>query len=155
MTDRLAGQVAVVTGASSGLGVRFAKVLAAEGAGVALAARRLDRLQGLRDEITAAGGRAVALALDVADVGAFDAVFRVNLRGPFFLATACARRWIAREWARFGIAVNGLAPGHIRTEINEDVWDRPAGAALLAGFPRRRVGEPEDLDGALLLMAGP
>ena len=61
----IAGKVALVTGASSGLGLRFAKLLAAQGARVAVAARRLDRLQALAGEI---GGFAVAL--DVTDVAA-------------------------------------------------------------------------------------
>ncbi len=49
----LSGQTALVTGASSGLGLRFARVLAARGAKVALAARRLDRLEALAEEIRA------------------------------------------------------------------------------------------------------
>ncbi|MDE2334187.1 MAG: SDR family NAD(P)-dependent oxidoreductase [Rhodospirillales bacterium] len=61
----IAGKVALVTGASSGLGVRFARLLAGQGARVALAARRLDRLQALAGEI--GGG---AFALDVTDVAA-------------------------------------------------------------------------------------
>jgi NAD(P)-dependent dehydrogenase (short-subunit alcohol dehydrogenase family) len=70
MTRTLAGRTAVVTGASSGLGAHFARLLAGRGAAVALAARRVDRVQALADEITAAGGRALALALDVADAHA-------------------------------------------------------------------------------------
>lgn len=60
----LTGQVALVTGASSGLGLRFARVLAASGAKVALAARRVDRLEALAEEIRAQGGEAVAIAMD-------------------------------------------------------------------------------------------
>lgn len=63
----LSGQVALVTGASSGLGYRFAKVLAAAGARVAIAARRMDRLEALAAEIRCAGGEAVAIQLDVTD----------------------------------------------------------------------------------------
>ena len=63
----LTGQVALVTGASAGLGQRFARVLAAAGAHVAVTARRLDRLESLVAEITAAGGTAKAFALDVTD----------------------------------------------------------------------------------------
>lgn len=58
---------ALVTGASSGLGRHFAKLMAAAGAEVFAAARRTDRLQDLVSEITAAGGRAQAVALDVTD----------------------------------------------------------------------------------------
>lgn len=63
----LSGQVALVTGASSGLGRRFATVLAACGAKVAAAARREERLKELADEIAAAGGVCVPLPLDVTD----------------------------------------------------------------------------------------
>jgi NAD(P)-dependent dehydrogenase (short-subunit alcohol dehydrogenase family) len=73
----LAGKTALVTGASSGLGAHFARVLAGAGAGVVLAARRLDRLRPLEGEIRASGGQAWAVALDVTDhasvVHAFDA----------------------------------------------------------------------------------
>jgi NAD(P)-dependent dehydrogenase (short-subunit alcohol dehydrogenase family) len=73
----LTGKTALVTGASSGLGQHFARVLASAGAKVALAARRLDRLQQLEAEIRAAGGQASAVALDVTDrasiAKAFDA----------------------------------------------------------------------------------
>ncbi|MDH2348836.1 SDR family NAD(P)-dependent oxidoreductase [Bradyrhizobium sp. SSUT77] len=63
----LKGQNALVTGASAGLGVRFAKTLARCGAQVALTARRLDRLESVAAEISAAGGKAVPLQLDVTD----------------------------------------------------------------------------------------
>ncbi len=68
MEIRLDGKTALVTGASSGLGARFATVLAGAGARVALAARRTDRLAALAREIGAAGGAAHAVAMDVTDV---------------------------------------------------------------------------------------
>ncbi len=61
------GKVALITGASSGLGARFAKVLAMAGAQVILAARRVDRLKELRAEIEADGGAAHVVTLDVTD----------------------------------------------------------------------------------------
>jgi NAD(P)-dependent dehydrogenase (short-subunit alcohol dehydrogenase family) len=63
----LTGQVALVTGASSGLGVRFAKTLAKAGAKVAITARRLDRLETLAKEIEAAGGTALPVQMDATD----------------------------------------------------------------------------------------
>ena len=66
----LKGKVAVITGASGGLGAHFARLLAQNGAAVAITARRVDKIQTLADEINAAGGRAVAYGLDVADAHA-------------------------------------------------------------------------------------
>jgi 3-oxoacyl-[acyl-carrier protein] reductase len=73
----LQGRVALVTGASSGLGVQFAKVLADNGASVALVARRTERLNETQKTIAAAGGKAIAIEADVTDraamLRAFDA----------------------------------------------------------------------------------
>jgi 3-oxoacyl-[acyl-carrier protein] reductase len=63
----LTGRVALVTGASSGLGARFAEVLAENGAAVVLVARRIDRLEALKARIEQAGGRALAVGADVVD----------------------------------------------------------------------------------------
>jgi 3-oxoacyl-[acyl-carrier protein] reductase len=71
----LTGKVALVTGASSGLGVRFAEVLADNGAAVALVARRADRLQAVKSRIEKSGGRAVAIAADVRDLKSMRAAF--------------------------------------------------------------------------------
>ncbi len=127
----LTGQVALVTGASAGLGRRFASTLAAAGAHVVAAGRRTELLEELADEIAAAGRRCEPVTLDVTDVAACDAVFdraeavcgpvtilvnnagipdakrahkmpielidaviATNLRGPFLLSTAMARRLI-------------------------------------------------------------
>ena len=69
----LSGRVAFVTGASSGLGAQFAKTLAAAGAGVVLAARRVDRLKALRAEIESEGGDAHVVTLDVTDPASIKA----------------------------------------------------------------------------------
>ena len=69
----LTGKVALVTGASSGIGAATAKKLAAHGVKVGLAARRLDRLQALAQEIEAAGGDAIALHMDVTDQASVSA----------------------------------------------------------------------------------
>lgn len=69
----IAGRCALVTGASSGLGRHFATMLAAQGAKVAVVARRIDRLDGLVAEISAAGGTAVAASCDVTDGASVDA----------------------------------------------------------------------------------
>jgi NAD(P)-dependent dehydrogenase (short-subunit alcohol dehydrogenase family) len=74
----LSGRTVLVTGASSGIGRHFALRLAESGARVAIAARRVDLLKSLRDEIVAAGGESLAVAMDVADeasiVAAYDRI---------------------------------------------------------------------------------
>jgi 3-oxoacyl-[acyl-carrier protein] reductase len=226
----LSGEVALVTGASSGLGERFAEVLAAHGARVVVAARRVERLHALVERIGRAGGKAHAIELDVADqgaiAGAFDKaeaafgtvtivvnnagiagnkpvfdvtpedwrnVMSVNLDGVWFVAQEAARRMkdagaagniiniasvlsfraartvaayasskgavlqltrnLALEFARYNIRVNAIAPGYILTEINKDYFNSPDSASMIKRIPQRRIGEPSDLDGTLLLLA--
>ena len=226
----LHGKVALVTGASSGLGKRFAEVLAAAGASVALTARRVEQLQAVADGITQRGGRAAVVPLDVLDPASiaacvtgveqvlgpidilvnnsgialqkmalettaqdWDSVIDTNLKGAFLMATEVARsmrkharggsiiniesilsfrqtqavasyaaskaaltqltRCLSLEFARHQIRVNGIAPGYFATEINREYFASEAGAALVKRIPQRRVGQPEDLDGPLLLLA--
>jgi 3-oxoacyl-[acyl-carrier protein] reductase len=227
----LSGRIALVTGASQGLGRRFAKVLAGHGAAVGLAARQLDKLIELENEIAAAGGKVASVTLDVTDhaniegaIGTiedvlgpidllinnagvavskgvldqteadWDKVIDTNLKGAFFTAQAVAKRMVERgkggnivniasvlaldvighlapyaaakgglwqltktmalELARHDVRVNALAPGYIVTEINREFLETgTAGERLKKRIPQRRFGTPEDLDGALLLLA--
>ena len=226
----LTGKVALVTGASSGLGVHFARTLAAAGASVAIAARRVERLSSLQAELQTPDADAVAVTLDVQSgdsiIAAFaaveqalgpidivvnnagisivkpalempvedwDAVVNTNLRGAWLVAQAAGKRWLmakrpgvivniasilglrtigqvapynaskaglihltralAMEWARHDIRVNAICPGYIETEMNGDFWKTPAGQRLIDRIPQRRIGQPEHLDGALLLLA--
>ena len=117
---RLNGRVALVTGASSGLGVQFAKALADNGAAVALVARRADRLKSLKDEIEEKGGRAVAIEADVTD------------------HAAVARAFDAAEKA-FGtvtILVNnaGIAHGGRAVEMPPEEWRKVLSTNLDAVF---------------------
>jgi 3-oxoacyl-[acyl-carrier protein] reductase len=116
----LHGRVALVTGASSGLGTQFARALADNGAAVALVARRADRLIALRDEIEQRGGRALAIEADVTD------------------RVAMARAFDAAETA-FGtvtILVNNAGISHAgrSTELAAEEWSRILSVDLDAVF---------------------
>lgn len=69
------GKIAMVTGASSGFGVHFSKILAARGASVVCCARRIDRLEKLVSEIESSGGKAMAVAMDVTSAESIAAAF--------------------------------------------------------------------------------
>ena len=62
-------------------------------------------------------------------------------------------RVLAMEWARHQIRVNAICPGYIETEMNSAFWKTPGGQKLIERIPQRRIGQPEHLDGALLLLA--
>lgn len=59
----------------------------------------------------------------------------------------------ALELARYGIRVNALAPGYLATDINRGFFETPAGQELIRRIPQRRLGQVEDLDGPILLLA--
>ncbi|MFC1458619.1 SDR family NAD(P)-dependent oxidoreductase [Microvirga arabica] len=223
----LDGHVALVTGASSGLGRHFAQVLAQAGATVIVGARRINALNDLCGKIVDGGGQARALPLDVTDRASieeafsdiaaggldilinnagvtatksvldlseseWDHVIDTNLKGSFLVAQAAARlmktqgrggaivniasilglrvaghvaaysaskagvvqltKSMALELARYNIRVNALCPGYIATELNQNFFQSEAGQALVRRIPQRRLGQPADLDGALLLL---
>jgi len=104
----LTGQIALVTGASSGLGEHFAQVLASCGAHVAIAARRVDRLQAIQKKITDAGGQALAVTLDV--------ISETSIEG--------ALQTIQKEWGPVSVLVNnaGLAESQSFLKMDEQSW---------------------------------
>ena len=61
-------------------------------------------------------------------------------------------RAMALEWGRYGINTNALCPGYIDTEINHHYWQTEGGQKLMQMMPRRRVGAPQDLDAALMML---
>jgi NAD(P)-dependent dehydrogenase (short-subunit alcohol dehydrogenase family) len=75
MAAELAGRTVLVTGASSGIGARFARIVAAQGAAVVLGARRIERLSTLCEAIAAEGGRALGVRLDVTDEASVRAAY--------------------------------------------------------------------------------
>ena len=116
----LTGKVALVTGASSGLGVRFAEVLAENGAAVVLVARRADRLAGVKARIEQAGGRALAVEADVRDRAAMQAAFDAAEKA-FGTVTILVNN--------AGVAHSGRA-----VELPEDEWRRLLSTNLDAVF---------------------
>jgi len=122
----LAGRIALVTGASSGIGARIAGVMAAAGARVVLGARRKAELEALAASIKAAGGKAYAVALDVTDeasvIAAYDEAER--LWGPVDTIVANA-----------GIAIEGRA-----TDLPVADFDRLMAVNLRGAFLTVREG---------------
>ena len=116
----LAGKVALVTGASSGIGRALALTLAQAGAAVVLAARRGDELATVADAIRGAGGRAAAVPVDLADRGALRAA-----------ATAAAKDFGAPDIVVNAAGINVRKP---MLEIADDDWDRTIALNLTAPF---------------------
>jgi len=59
---------------------------------------------------------------------------------------------MALEWGKFGINVNAICPGYIDTEINHRHWQTDAGQKLIQMLPRKRLGQPQDLDALLVML---
>ena len=65
---------------------------------------------------------------------------------------ALLTRAMALEWGKFGIKVNAICPGYIDTEINHHHWTTEQGQKLISMLPRKRVGQPSDLDALLVML---
>ncbi len=116
----LSGKVALVTGASQGLGRRFAQTLAAHGAVVGLAARQTAKLEDLRQAIEAAGGRAACVALDVTDTASIDPALAL----------------LEKTLGPLDVLVNnaGVAVSKGVLEQTEADWDKVVGTNLKGAF---------------------
>jgi len=62
---------------------------------------------------------------------------------------------MAVEWGKHGINVNAICPGYIDTEINHHHWQTEQGQKLVNMLPRKRLGQPKDLDALLVMLASP
>jgi len=116
----LEDRVALVTGASGGLGGRFARTLACGGARVVLAARRMDALRVLKDEIEAAGGTALCVAMDVTDEAAIGRAFDE----------------VQERWGPVRILVNnsGIAITAKLKDMSREQWQRVLDTNLNGAF---------------------
>jgi NADP-dependent 3-hydroxy acid dehydrogenase YdfG len=110
MSDGILGKVVVITGASSGLGEAAARLLAAQGARLVLAARRAERLQSLTKAVTADGGQALAVTTDVADRGQVQALVDGAVKA----------------FGRVDVMLNnaGVMPQSLLERLKVDEWDR-------------------------------
>ncbi len=104
------GRIALITGASSGLGAHFAQVLARAGATVVLAARRRDRLEDLSQSIRDAGGQVMAVTMDVTDAASVTAALQA----------------VEEQLGTVSILVNnaGMAESKTFRKLDEDSWRR-------------------------------
>ncbi|MEZ1315023.1 SDR family oxidoreductase [Pseudomonas fluorescens] len=109
MSKGIEGKVVLITGGSTGIGAEVARLLAARGARVAVAARRADKLEAVVAEIAAQGGDAKAYTLDVTDKRQVEAVVAA----------------VVTDFGRLDVLINnaGLMPIRPMSEVNTDEWD--------------------------------
>jgi NAD(P)-dependent dehydrogenase (short-subunit alcohol dehydrogenase family) len=91
--------------------------------------------------------------INIASITAFRVAGQLASYAASKAALVQLTRAMALELARHNIRVNAIAPGYIETEMNREFFASPPGQAMIKRIPQRRLGKPEDLDGALLLLA--
>jgi hypothetical protein len=97
---------------------------------------------------TFTGGRIV----NIASMAGLRVLSQIGVYCMSKAAVVHMTRAMALEWGRFGINVNAICPGYIDTEINHHHWQTEAGQKLVQMLPRKRVGQPQDLDAALMML---
>lgn len=113
----------------------------------AVAKRMIARSQGEAPG-TFTGGRIV----NIASMAGLRAWPNIGVYCMSKAAVVHMTRVMALEWGRFGINVNAICPGYIDTEINHAHWQTEQGQKLIGMLPRKRVGQPADLDAVLVML---
>jgi gluconate 5-dehydrogenase len=230
----LAGQIALVTGATRGLGLSMARALGEQGATVLLCGRELNNVESAVAGLRADGIKADGWAIDLSDAGqaegligqvvqahgridvlvnnagtawagraedmplaAWDKLMALNVRAPFVLCQAAGKlsmiprrsgriiniasiaglagnragtadtlgyssskgalisltRALAAEWGQYGIRVNAIAPGFFPTRMTAGLLQQQGEEALARHAPLNRLGDEDDLKGAVVLLA--
>jgi NAD(P)-dependent dehydrogenase (short-subunit alcohol dehydrogenase family) len=119
--------------------------------GVFIGAREAARRMMANGEAAAGHARII----NIASIGAHTVLPGLAAYCASKAAVTQMTKVLAREWARPQIAVNALCPGYIETDLNSDWFKTEGGQKQLKGFPRRRFMQAEDLDAAILMLAGP
>jgi NAD(P)-dependent dehydrogenase (short-subunit alcohol dehydrogenase family) len=91
--------------------------------------------------------------INISSVAGLKALPQIGVYSMSKAAVIHMTKSMAIEWGRYGINVNAVCPGYITTEINAEYFDSERGKQLIDMLPRKRVGQPENLDGLLLLLA--
>jgi NAD(P)-dependent dehydrogenase (short-subunit alcohol dehydrogenase family) len=97
---------------------------------------------------TFTGGRII----NIASMAGLKVLPQIGIYCMSKAAVVHMTRAMALEWGRFGINVNALCPGYIDTEINHQHWQTEQGQKLINMLPRKRVGQPQDLDAVLVML---
>jgi NAD(P)-dependent dehydrogenase (short-subunit alcohol dehydrogenase family) len=112
-----------------------------------VAKRMLARAQGSAPG-TYTGGRIV----NIASTAGLRTLPQIGVYGMSKAAVIQMTKAMALEWGKFGINVNAICPGYIDTEINHQHWKTEQGQKLVQMLPRKRVGQPQDLDALLVML---
>jgi NAD(P)-dependent dehydrogenase (short-subunit alcohol dehydrogenase family) len=97
---------------------------------------------------TFTGGRIV----NIASMAGLRVLGQIGVYCMSKAAVVHMTRAMALEWGRYGINVNCICPGYIDTEINHHHWQTDQGHKLIGMLPRKRIGQPKDLDSVLMML---